>query len=174
MPGTAEQIETKAPAEPILPMDLGSSWTPIQDADPRGFALFSRHYPYKKYADGRRKASGYRNALHFVGPGQKMVLLSVDGRAVFAWRKFIDDSGQQGVNCSIFRNEGQFKSSRLIFEADDLAWSRWQGERLYTFVNPTKIRSTNPGCCFKEAGWRECGETNSGLLILHMFPCWRV
>jgi hypothetical protein len=159
--------------EPILPMDIGSRWTPIQDADPRGFALFSRHYTYRDYADGRRRLLRYRNARQFVGPGEKMVLLATDGRALFAWRKFIDDSGQQGVNCAVFRNEGGQRSSRLIFEADDLAWSRWPGERFYTYVDPNEIRSTNPGCCFKKAGWRKCGETAGGLIILEMFPCWR-
>lgn len=44
--------------------------------------------------------------------------MTVDCRALFAWRKFIDKSGQQGVNCSIFRNEGPELSSELIIEAD--------------------------------------------------------
>jgi hypothetical protein len=26
--------------------------------------------------------------------------------------------------------------------------------RMYTYVNPAKIRSINPGYCFKQAGWR--------------------
>jgi hypothetical protein len=30
-----------------------------------------------------------------------------DADALFVWRKFIDDSGQQGVNCAVFRNESR-------------------------------------------------------------------
>jgi hypothetical protein len=28
------------------------------------------------------------------------------------------------------------------------------------------VRSTNPGFCFLVAGWRRCGRTKGGLLIL--------
>jgi len=43
---------------------------------------------------------------------------------------------------------------------------KWPGERLYTYVNSHKIRSTNPGYCFLRAGWRKCGMTKGGLIIL--------
>jgi len=46
------------------------------------------------------------------------------------------------------------------------AWKKWPPQRLYTTVNPRKIKSTNPGFCFLCAGWRRCGFTESGLIIL--------
>jgi hypothetical protein len=95
-----------------------------------------------------------------------MVLLGFLCDALFVWRKFIDDSGQNGVNCAVFRNESQHRSSDMIREAMTWAWQRWPGERLYTTVDPRKIRSTNPGYCFLMAGWRKCGTTKGGLLIL--------
>jgi hypothetical protein len=61
--------------------------------------LYDRHYSKYHYADGRRPKL-------FVGPGEKMVLLTTDHLALFAWRKFRSMDGQQGVNCAIFRNEG--------------------------------------------------------------------
>lgn len=97
-----------------------------------------------------------------------MVLLTVENDALFVWRKFIDSGGQQGVNCAIFRNEGNFTSSSLITEAVELAWRRWPGERLYTYVNPKKIKSSNPGYCFQVAGWKKFGVTKGGLLILEL------
>ena len=141
-------------------------WIPIADADDRGRGLFLRHYSAHHYQDRRRRTK-------FIGPGQYIALLTLGCDALFVWRKFIDKSGQQGINCSIFRNEGRIQSSRLIIEADNLAWQRWPGERLYTYVNPGKIRSTNPGYCFKMAGWRICGITKKRkLLILEMLPEW--
>ena len=141
---------------------MGRFWIPVKDGDPRAFALFLRHYSALPY----RRTGGRRNRL-FVGPGEKTVLLSPYCDALFVWRKFIDMSGQLGVNCSIFRNEGPHLSSEMILEAEQWAYQRWPGERLYTYVNPRKIRSCNPGCCFKAAGWRLCGITRShGLLIL--------
>lgn len=101
-----------------------------------------------------------------LGPGQTVLLRTAAGDAVFAWRKFIDDSGQLGVNCAIFRNEGPALSSLLIRQADAIADHVWAGERHYTYVSPKDVRSRNPGYCFLAAGWRRCGRTKGGLHIL--------
>lgn len=145
-------------------------WLPAKDGDPRVFDLMRRHYTFQAYADGRRKDPGNRNRYLVVGPGEKMVLLSADCRALFIWRKFIDKSGQQGVNCAAFRNEEKVLSSELILEAEQLAWDYWPGARLYTYVNSRKIASSNPGYCFQKAGWRKCGLTTKGLIILEKLP----
>lgn len=100
------------------------------------------------------------------------MLMTSDSRAVFVWRKFISDAGEDGVNCAVFRNEAPelYLSSDLICEADQIAWQRWPGERLYTYVSPRKIRSSNPGYCFQCAGWQVCGHTKGGLVILEKLP----
>lgn len=146
----------------MLAIVPGNPWLPIKDGDPRAFDIMRRHYSFQAYRDGRRQNLGYRNRFLFVGPGHKLVLLTLDCRALFVWRKFRDDSGQTGINCAVFRNEGPRLSSTLILEAEKLAWEKWGGhERLYTYVNPGKIDSPNPGYCFKMAGWRHCGVTKS-------------
>lgn len=99
-----------------------------------------------------------------------MILITADLTALLAWRRFIDDSGQQGVNCAIFRNEGVMRSSTLILAAEQLAWQRWPNTRLYTYVNPARIKSPNPGYCFKCAGWSTAGRTQSNLLVLEKYP----
>jgi hypothetical protein len=101
-----------------------------------------------------------------------MVLLTQDARALFVWRKFIDDSGQSGVNCAVFRREddGGIRASELIRSAMDFAWSRWPGERLYTYVDPKKVKGPNPGYCFIAAGWVSCGRTKKGLRVLEAWP----
>jgi hypothetical protein len=134
-------------------------WLPIKDGDERAFALYQRHYSYKRYADGRRRLHGYPNRFLIAGPGQKLLLLGADGHALMVWRRFRDDSGQQGVNCAVFRNESRWRSSALLREAMELAWRRWPGQRLYTYVDPRAVRSVNAGYCFKCAGWRACGTT---------------
>lgn len=100
-----------------------------------------------------------------------MVLLGADGRALFVWRKFIDKSGQHGVNCAVFRNEGERRASDLIREAEQLAWGRWPGERLYTYVDAAEVRGSAPGYCFRRAGWKRCGQTLARqLLIFEKMP----
>ena len=149
-------------------------WTLIKDADPRGLELFRRHYSYRKSRDqyDMFNAARNRNMKHFIGPGEKLALLTPDNRALFVWRKFISMDAQQGVNCAVFRNEGAGLSSDLIRSADEIAWGRWPGARLYTYVDARRVRSRNPGYCFLMAGWRRCGVTKSGLLIMEILPEW--
>ena len=147
------------------------TWCIVRDADPRAYELMKRHYSFNSYRDGRRQDPSNHNRKHFVGPGEKMVLLTPQCDALFVWRRFIDDSGQTGVNCAVFHNESATLASTLILEAEQLAWERWPGIRLYTYVDATAIRSTNPGFCFQIAGWHKCGHTKArGLLILEKIP----
>jgi hypothetical protein len=141
------------------PFLFGDGWLSVRDGDDTARAIFHRHYSYKPYKDGRKP-------LLFTGPGSKLVLLWPDARALVIWRKFISGDGQQGVNCSVFRNEGDRRSSDMIREADAIADKRWPGERHYTYVNARKIRSTNPGFCFLKAGWSKCGVTKHNKLII--------
>ena len=142
-------------------MMFGYTWLHAQDGDPRAYALFRRHYSTLAYKSRPRGAE-----RRFCGPGEKMVLLTPDCNALFVWRKFVDKSGQQGINCAIFRNEGPQLSSELILAAERLAWQRWPEARLYTYVNPRKVRSSNPGYCFKKAGWRVAGQTKTRKLSI--------
>ena len=134
-------------------------WLKIKDGNSTARKLFDRHYSRHTYKDGRKPKL-------FVGPGAKMVLMTSDQSALFVWRKFVNDSGQEGVNCAIFRNEGPLLSSYLILEAEKLARERWGNERLYTYINADKIKSSNPGYCFKKAGWSVCGKTKVHKLII--------
>ncbi len=148
-------------------------WLVSSDGDAAAFAIMSRHYSFYKYADNRRSNGHNRNRFLFVGPGEKLVLVTPDHKALFVWRKFKDDSGQTGVNCAVFRNEGAFEgsvlSSSLILSAEELAANKWPGERLYTYVNTRLVGGD--GVCFKRAGWRKCGRTKTrNLLILEKCP----
>jgi hypothetical protein len=136
-----------------------SFWRGVKDGNKTALELYIRHYSCRQYRDGRERRL-------FVGPGEKMVLLTDEENALFVWRKFVNDGGQEGINCAVFRNESSILSSSLILEAEKWAERRWPGERLYTYVNPRKIRSANAGCCFKMAGWKKCGITKNRLVIL--------
>lgn len=143
------------------------NWYAVKDGDPRASALYERHYSCVNIK-ARRRGSDKR----ICGPGEKMVLMTQDCLALFVWRKAKrpDLAGQLGVYCSIFRNEGDTLSSKLILEAEQLAWRRWPGERLYTYIDPNEIQSTNPGYCFQMADWQKHGKTQGGLVILEKLP----
>lgn len=162
-------------------------WLATKDGDRAAYALYRRHYSAKK---NRRP-----KIRQFVGPGDKLVYVTSDYRALFVWRKFIDDSGQVGLNCAVFRNESGILSSELILEAERLAWNIYPGIRLYTYVDQSEIEvikvhsKPSPGFCFIKAGWRyvghieynkdceecqkkkrACGTTKKGLIILEKIP----
>lgn len=147
-----------------------AAWWITRDGDEYCLEMYRRHYSSHRYVDGRRDDKSYANRWLFVGPGRKVVLRTWEGDAFWAWKKFIDDSGQRGVNCAAFRNESGYLSSRLVEEADAVADYLWPGERHYTYVDATKIKSRNPGYCFLRAGWRRAGFTKGGLLILERNP----
>jgi hypothetical protein len=131
-------------------------WIQTKDGDPRARELADRHYS--------RKTKG---ATLFCGPGEKMVLVTPDYRALFVWRKSryrLDK--QSGIECTLFRNESEIKSSDLIRAAADMARQRWPGERLFTYVKDSAVKSKNPGCCFKKAGWQNCGRNKTGKLTI--------
>lgn len=141
-------------------------WWITRDGDLDCLALYERHYSAYRYADGRGRRL-------FVGPGEKLVLRTESADAMFVWRRFLDDcidqrtgDRQQGVNCSIFRNEGRILSSNLVAQADRIADVVWPSCRHYTYVDREKIESTNPGFCFLAAGWRRAGMTKGGLIVL--------
>lgn len=143
-------------------ISIGASpnWIETRDGDPTAAALYARHYSARRYVDGR-------DPKLIVGPGQKMVLVTGDGLALFVWRKFrSDDLLARGVNCAVFRNEGPRFSSELILEAETIARRRWPLDNFYTYVNPTAICSSNPGYCFICAGWTKTRVTKNGLIVL--------
>jgi len=116
-------------------------WIEVKDGDPRAVALYSRHYSARQGADWLRYG--------FSGKGESMVLLTLDCRALFGWRKVEGE----GIQCFVFRNEGDILSSELIKEAMELAYQKWGKQRLYTYVNPRAVHGD--GKCFKAAGWRK-------------------
>jgi len=146
------------------PYLFGNTWIPIKDGDVSAMSIFKRHYTARKDSP---------KIFQFIGPGEKLVLITPDAKALFAWRKFINDAGENGVNCCIFRNEGSVygKSSDLIIKAMAIAWERWPKERLYTYVDADKVRhKRDPGRSFIKAGFKKCGITKSGKLIFEVLP----
>ena len=153
----------------ILPWDY-NPWILSKDGCSEGRALYERHYSCSPY----RFAAGRRPKL-FVGPGQKMVLLTPKNDALIVWRKFKDDcliAPRDGVNMAVFRNESYFLSSSLIKFAVEYAWERWPNCVLYTYIKASAIKSTNPGFCYLQAGWVKSKERTkvNGLLLFTLTP----
>lgn len=138
------------------------NWYGVRSGDVRALNIFLRHYSARRWRD----RSGV-NGARFVSPGEHMILMTSGCDALFVWvREMFRLDEQTGVCCSVFRNESNILASTLILEAEQLAWERWPGERLFTYVNAKMVRSVNPGYCFKRAGWRVCGTSKAKKLVI--------
>ena len=59
----------------------------VRDGDPRALALFRRHYSYRSTRDQLTFIPSIeRNRNLICGPGEKLILLTPDNRALFVWR----------------------------------------------------------------------------------------
>jgi len=112
----------------------------------------------------------------FVPPGRCLVFLTRDCSALWvtSW-PFAEYTKHQWAGAwvnSLFRNEGGLLSSQLILEAIAATRYFWEPPDLglITFVDASKVKSSNPGCCYKKAGFKHVGETKGGLVALQMLP----
>lgn len=143
-------------------------WQQIKKFDPRGARLADGHYS--------RRTIG---SPQFMPPGETVILLSHDELAVFGWWRPHPASGLRAMNgldgwtCTIFRNTGPVLSSELILDAEKALEGRTVGpDGLLTYVWDRKVRSINPGCCFKKAGYRAVGRSADKRKTLLQKPAW--
>jgi hypothetical protein len=142
----------------LLPFHDGLART--SPFDPECAALADRHYTRRAKSIGKPQFSTCT---------RKLILRDGPGTVLFVWtwtpkEKRYDQ--QEGFNCALFRNESSRRSSEIILEAEQAVVAHWGAGRAYTFIDPRRVRSTNPGYCFLMAGWRHAGWTAKGKRIL--------
>ena len=134
-------------------------WAVVPKSTPAAALLADGHYS--------RRTVG---STQFMPPGQTLVLLTHDELAVFGWWRPHPSSGIVAMNhldgwtCTIFRNTGPLRSSDLILAAERELIARYAcgPDGLLTYVWDAKVRSRNPGYCFKVAGWHRLGRSADG------------
>lgn len=134
--------------------------------DRQALPLADRHY-------NRRKVG----SPQYVPPGRCVCLLSVCGRALWvsSWpfAQYVRHRWPGTWVNSLFRNEGAGLSSELVIEAlaaTRAVWGEPPALGLVTFVDARKIRSTNPGFCYLQAGGIPDGYTEGGLRAIRFTP----
>lgn len=124
-----------------------TTWRVRNEWDPAANALADRHYSRQTPGSGQ------------IGPpGERVVLVSVDEQALWLThypRHEFSQDGLDAYRCSIFRREGGALASTLIREAMDITERLWgpAPDGWVTWVDTRKVRSSNPGYCFLQAGW---------------------
>lgn len=157
------------------------NWQLSHRFDKRALPIADSHYNRQKIGSPQ-----------FVPPGRCIVLLTRDQSALWvtSWpfAEYVKHAWAGAWVNSLFCNRGAALSSTLIREAIAVSRAFFDVPALgvVTFVDTAKIRSTNPGCCYKFAGFRraicpnhmikvaECaacnGRTKAGLIALQMLP----
>jgi len=141
--------------------DIFGYWQPVNRNNRVAGSLIRRHY------------TRARNTGHFCRPGLNLVLLGIDGKAVWISHKNTDGykrwDGLDAIECTVFRNEGERLSSELVEEAVILTESKWgrPADGWVTYVDARKVKSTNPGFCFLKAGfWKDRSYSHPFLIRL--------
>ena len=123
-------------------------------------ALAQRHYSVKRGGDS------------WWSPAKTLCLTNIDRTILFVWQRPLPEyrrDRQIGYNCTLFRNEDSRLSSDIILEAERIVSEAWGLSRAYTYVDPGKVRSSNPGYCYLKAGWQKCGSSKSGKILLEKY-----
>jgi hypothetical protein len=140
-------------------------WTLSHRADRRALPLADRHY--------NRQRPG---TSQFVPPGRCIVLLTANADALWdsSWplAQYTKHRWAGAWICSSFRNESRNLSSELIREAvaaTKYIWGLPPSLGMVTFIDPAKVRRKRDyRRCYKRAGWKPCGRTKGGLLVLQL------
>ena len=129
---------------------------PPNDAGVR--ALARRHY-----------STEASNPDSWWSPAKTLCLTNIDRTILFVWQfpkpEYRHDK-QTGYNCALFRNEDSRLSSSIILEAEQLVIEAWGEGRAFTYVDASRIKSSNAGYCYKKAGWQNIGKSKSGKILL--------
>jgi len=144
----------------MLPL-FASPWWITNKGDKACVALADRHYTRQSPGDKQ-----------FCRPGRNLVLRTSMGDACWVTWNGIRDDGLDAWECTLFRNEGSFLSSVLIKEAVEITLQQWgphPQDGIITYISANKIKSDNPGYCFKCAGWTLAGRSKSGKIRLQYF-----
>lgn len=143
----------------MLDIPQYGSWIVTHKGDVSCRLLADRHYSRQTIGSNQ-----------FCRPGRNLVLRTARGDAVWVSWSGIRDDGLEAWECTIFRNESEILSSKMITDAVDATlaeWGRPPKDGIITYVAADKVRSANPGYCFKAAGWRRIGKSRKrGLTLL--------
>jgi hypothetical protein len=135
-------------------------WSRVPKFHREACLLADRHYSRRKPGTNQ-----------FMPPGETIVL-HISG-AVFGWWRpkpgIRAMNGLDGWTCTIFRNETRILSSLLILAAEQFI-KECGPDGLITYVHDGKVRSVNPGACFKAAGYRRMGRSRDGRKTLLQKP----
>uniref|UniRef100_A0A6M3LF66 Uncharacterized protein n=2 Tax=viral metagenome TaxID=1070528 RepID=A0A6M3LF66_9ZZZZ len=141
-------------------------WIVVSKGDIRARGIADRHYSRQK-----------KGTPLFTRPGNNLVFLTKDCSALWvSWKpangiKRMDTAGDV-YECTIFHRDGGVLASELVREAIELTEQLWgkSPDGWITYIADDKVKSVNPGYCFKQAGFQVAGRNKKGNLTKLVAP----
>lgn len=128
-------------------------WQVRNRFDGAAAALANRHYSRERVSN---QTGGPGFIIVMVTPCERAVWVSKRHSPATKAPRVLAGGALPSWRCTIFRNEGAGRSSDLIRSAMALTRQLWgypPPEGWMTWVDTRRVRSANPGYCFKQAGW---------------------
>lgn len=136
-----------------IPGVEAGTWQVRHRFDRAAAALADRHYSRERVGSPQVGGPGY--LLVLVTPCERACWITKQHALTTRTARALAD-GLDAYRCAMFRNEGAGLSSDLIRAAVELTERLWgppPADGWATYVRRDLVRSTNPGYCFKQAGW---------------------
>lgn len=142
---------------------------PTEDAI---LAMVRSHYSHRDNIEKRPRTT--KTSKTWWSNARLVVFSDPERTLVFAWQWPKDGmrkDNQNGFNNTLFHRSDRcdFQASDIILAAERVVIEHWGANRAYTYVDAEKIKSANPGYCYKMAGWKQIGVSKSGKPLLEKY-----
>lgn len=153
-------------------MRCNKSMLILERVKPTEPAILEMVWSHYSYLDNIKKRPRTEKTSKTWWSNARLVVFSDPERTVvFAWqwpKDGIRRDGQNGYNNTLFhRSAGcPYLASEIVLVAEQAVVEHWGEGRAYTYIDADKVRSVNPGYCYKMAGWKQVGISKSGKPLL--------
>lgn len=148
-----------------------SSWIVLERVKPTEPAILEMVRSHYSHVSNIKQRPRTEKTSKTWWSNARLVVFSDLGRTlVFAWQWPKDGmrrDKQNGFNNTLFHRSGrcEYLASEVILAAEQKAIEHWGPNRAYTYVDPEEV-SSNPGYCYKIAGWKFVKVAASGKHLL--------
>lgn len=128
----------------------------VKPTEPAILEMVRSHYSHRENTKQRPRTEKTSKTWW---SNARLVVFSDPARTlVFAWqwpKPGMRKDGQEGFNNTLFHRSERcpYQASDIVLAAEKAVVQHWGENRAYTYVDPEKIQSANPGYCYKVAGW---------------------
>lgn len=144
----------------------------VKPTEPSILEMVRNHYSYKVSIGQRPRTA--KTSKTWWSNARLVVFSDPERTLVFAWqwpKDGIRKDGQNGFNNTLFHRSDRcvYLASDVILAAETAVVSHWGANRAYTYIDPDKVSSPNPGYCYKVAGWKQVCVSKSGKPLLEKY-----